>query len=109
MRKRRRMKKPTQRNRREVKHLLDESGRKIVKVPLSDQTQPQYAILSEADFNSLIEVGLSPVWCLSHGMPHAWVNGLRKNVSVARLIMNAGENETALNINGDPFDLRREE
>ncbi|WP_139221370.1 hypothetical protein [Bosea sp. OK403] len=89
-------------------HSLDEGGRRAVFVPLLGGIRG-YATIDEADFRSLLDAGLSSRWSIqvrgSVTAPCAGASG--NTVSVARVLLDCGEGESVVYLNGDSTDLRR--
>ena len=92
-----------------IRHFIDEEGKHVVQVPL-DSTAKKNAIVLEKDFDELIQLGLSPIWCTipnrKRSIVAVWNNPLRRYASVARMVANAGPGQAVSFANGNTFDLR---
>ena len=87
----------------EIKHDLDTNGMTpIVLVPLTNSDQK--VTLYETDFDTLMKEGLYPVWRLSSGK----VLERGSQISVARLVMDAKENEKIYFKDGNVGNMRRD-
>src|SRR6516162_11601598 len=86
-----------------VDYSIDEHGKNIVSVPLRDG---QEAILYETDFDLLMDMGCPVSWTTQLGIVK--IRPLRGyNISIARLLLDAGRKQQVLYANGDKLDLRR--
>ena len=97
------------RTQRIIRHLIDENRKKVVHLPLDDKAK-RYAILFEADYQNLIDLGLSPRWRVKkdRGVIRVmvWNRATGYEVAVARLIVGAGPKQSVTYANGNPLDLR---
>src|SRR5262245_10597533 len=95
---------------RTIKHLIDEHGKKIVHVPLSDTVKSRYAILYENEYLALMDAGLSSRWRLKRDRGAvrvmSWLREIRGEVSVSRLVLGAGQGQEVTYANANPLDLR---
>jgi len=87
-------------------------GKEIVIVPL--QGDGEAAIVDAADFDKLLDAGVSTQWTAAgrKGSPRyvrCAVNGQRGNaVQISRLITGAGQGQMVRYRNGNTYDLRRD-
>src|SRR5689334_10410359 len=88
----------------EAYHTTDEKGAKIVKIPIANTEY--YATLYADDFKELMAMGVSPRWSYYSGHVKAVANS--KTYCVARALMDATKGEQVKYLNGDRFDLRRD-
>jgi hypothetical protein len=86
----------------------DQDGHAVLRVPLSDDDAPEYAVVSLDDWNELMKLGMSPVWCRYNRSGHVlvWMGALRQHRHVARLIADAGANEGVWLKDGNGLNLR---
>jgi hypothetical protein len=87
----------------EIEYLLDRDGRDIVSVPIAGNRR---AVLYEEDFDLLMDLGVPVHWSMHLGSVKARpARGY--DLSIARLIVDAGGNHQIEHLNGDKTDLRR--
>jgi hypothetical protein len=80
----------------------------IVLVPLKDGDNPPYAILNQADWDTLMDLYCSEIWNInSDGNVCLWASIAKRQVTVARLIMDAGPGEQIYHKNRNKLDLRK--
>jgi hypothetical protein len=82
--------------------IIHEDG--ICKVPIANF--PGYATLYQEDLEELLTLGVSMEWKFSNGT--VWAGSGKKRVSVARLIADAGERQSVMFIDRNPFNMLRE-
>ena len=83
---------------------ISDQDENTVQVPLS--RSDKRVTLYESDFEKLIDLGVSPKWCLHVGFPKVYCN--QHYLSIARLIADAGVGQKIILKNGNVFDLRRD-
>jgi hypothetical protein len=86
-----------------VNHELNEDGIPIVKIPLTNSDR--LVVLYEQDFNTIIELGVTPIWKLTNNQVFARGRG---RFPIARLVANAKAGETIKLIDKDPCNLKRD-
>ena len=87
----------------EIQHFR-EGKRKLVAVPVT--TVKSKFILYEDDWKDLIALGVSPLWHYYHKM--AIVRSAGKEIPVARLIRDARPHQLVTSLDGNPFNLRKD-
>jgi hypothetical protein len=92
----------------EITHIKNSRDQKnVVLVPLTDSDKQ--ATLYEDDFNSLVEIGVSPNWKYNPEIGgQVKVYCANRMLSVARILLNAGKGAKVQFLNGDRTDLRRD-
>lgn len=85
----------------EIVHKIDDSGEKIVVVPLSNSYLK--AKLYEKDFAELVEFGAGLPWKFTQGQ--VVVRNNNKNVNVGRLIVDADKGAKISFVDGNPVNL----
>jgi hypothetical protein len=86
-----------------IEYSIDQDGKDVVLVPLSNG---QKVILYETDFDFLMELGCSPRFSLHLGIVK--FRPLRGfDISIARLLLDAGKKQKVMYLNDRKLDLRR--
>ncbi len=91
---------------------IDGFGNDVLKVPLDNRNE-NYALVNAIDYKRLIDMGVSPVWCMnSDGKGRFYVrarlhqNGSATLVQIARMILNAQPRQVVSYISANRLDLR---
>jgi hypothetical protein len=89
----------------EIKHYTDDQGNKLASIPLVNS--PKRVEMYEEDLKGLIDRGIPLMWKLSLG--RAFIIGKRgKGTTVARYVVDAGNNEKVRFVDGNGLNMRRE-
>ena len=86
-----------------IEYSIDQDGKDVVLVPLSNG---QKVILYETDFDLLMELDCAPRFSLQLGIVK--FRPLRGfDISIARLLLDAGKKQKVMYLNDNKLDLRR--
>jgi hypothetical protein len=88
----------------EILHKTDDKGKEVAIVPLMNSTDK--ATIYEDDFRLLMGLGLLPYWKWSTGQ--VCVGNGNGNLSIARLLLDAGKGQKVVYLDQDRTNLRRE-
>jgi len=88
----------------EILHTTDDRGKELAIVPLMNSTDK--ATIYDSDFKLLMELGVTPYWKWSTGQVS--VGNGNGNLSIARLLLDAGKGQKVVYLDQDRTNLRRE-
>jgi len=88
----------------EIEHTTDDEGKDIARVPLMNSADK--ATVYEDDFKFLMDLGVSPHWKWSTGQVS--VGNGKGNLSIARLLIDAGKGQKIIYLDQDRTNLRRQ-